>query len=173
MEAFDMSKQKLVLVSMDALIFEDLAYLSDKPAFRRCMEAGARVEQIRSIYPTLTYPCHATMATGCLPSVHGIINNTFFSPGVLSPDWLWFHDAYQVRDLCDAAKEAGLTTACIGWPTMGNHPHADYLVGEIAGTKARTTEEFRHDYQRLRRKYRGFKREGIYLSRQQLYRSDG
>lgn len=137
---------KLIVVSMDALFADDLAYLSQKPAFGKLLSRCAWVRQVKSIYPTLTYPCHATMATGCLPSKHGVVNNTYFVPGEASPHWIWYHDAYRVKDLFDACKEKGLTTASIGWPSAGNHPHVDYLVGEIAATKAVTEEEFRRDY---------------------------
>lgn len=142
-----MKKQKLIVVSMDAMIFEDLEYLARKPSFGWLLANCAKVEQVRCIYPTLTYPCHATMATGCWPAKHGVINNLRFAPGVENPDWLWFHDAYRVPDLCDACKKAGLTTAAVGWPTMGKHRNIDYLVGEIAGTKAQTEEEFHRDYE--------------------------
>lgn len=137
---------KLIVVSMDALIQEDLEYLSQKPAFGWLLSHCAQVDRVKSIYPTLTYPCHATMATGCLPAKHGVINNNHFIPGKVSPPWLWYHDVYKAKDLLDACKEKGLTTACVGWPSMGKHPHADYLVGEIAATKAKTDEEFRADY---------------------------
>ena len=139
-------KQKLVLVSMDAMIREDLEYLKTKPSFGWLLANCAQVERVKSIYPTLTYPCHATMATGCWPAKHGVVNNTYFQPGNLAPDWQWYHDVYQVPDLLDAAKAKGLTTAAIGWPSMGNHPHADWIVGEIAATKARTDEAYRADY---------------------------
>lgn len=141
-----MNKQKLILVSIDALIYEDLAYLAAKPNFGRCMENGAMVKMVRSVYPTLTYPCHAAMATGCWPGKHGVLNNYHMTPGVESPHWVWYHDAYHVRDLLDAAKEKGLTTAAIGWPTMGCHPNADWIVAEVAGTTAKTDKDFYNDY---------------------------
>ena len=141
-------KQKLILVSMDAMIREDLEYLKTKPSFGWLFEHSARVERVKSIYPTLTYPCHATMATGCWPAKHGVLNNYMLQPGRVSPDWQWYHDCYKVPDLLDAAKACGLTTAAIGWPSMGNHPSADWIVGEIAATKAKTVAEFRADYLR-------------------------
>lgn len=141
-----MKNQKLVLVSMDALIYEDLEYLKTLPSFSGLMEKAAMVKRVRSIYPTLTYPCHATMATGCYPAKHGIINNTFMQPGVKDSPWLWYHDAYRVQDIIDAAHEKGLTTAAVGWPTMGRHQNLDWIVGEIAHTSAKTEEEFRRDY---------------------------
>ena len=141
-----MDRQKIVLVSMDALIYEDLEYLKEQPCFSKLMKNAAMVKRVRSIYPTLTYPCHATMATGCLPEKHGVLNNTFMQPGVKDSPWLWYHDAYKVKDIIDAAHEKGLTTAAIGWPTMGKHPNLDWIVGEIARTQAKTEEEFRADY---------------------------
>lgn len=141
-------KGKLILISMDALIREDLEQLKEKPSFHKLLEQGARVERVKSIYPTLTYPCHATMATGCWPAKHGVRNNTKFQPGNDDPDWEWYHDAYRAADLIDAAKAAGLTTAACGWPTMGNHPNLDWIVAEIAHTKAKTAEELRAEYLR-------------------------
>lgn len=140
--------KKLIVVSMDALVYEDLEYLRGKPSFGKLLERCAMVKGVRSVYPTLTYPCHAAMATGCFPAKHGVLNNTLMEPGVENAPWLWYHDAYKCRDLVDACKERGLTTALIGWPTMGNHPNADWIVGEIAATKAKTAEEFRRDYLR-------------------------
>ena len=139
-------KQKLILVSVDAMLAEDLDYLKTKPSFGWLMANSARVERVKSVYPTLTYPCHGTMITGCWPAKHGLLNNTKLQPGNGSSDWQWYHDVFRVRDLLDAAKERGLTTAAIGWPAMGNHPNADWIVGEIAATKAKTAEEVRTDY---------------------------
>ena len=137
---------KLIVVSMDAMFADDLIYLGQKPSFGYLLEHCAMVKGVKSIYPTLTYPCHAAMATGCFPKKHGVVNNTHFVPGDASPRWLWYHDAYRVRDLHDACKEKGLTTASIGWPSTGKHPHVDYLVDEIAATTATTDETFRRDY---------------------------
>jgi len=141
-----MKQQKLIVVSLDALFSEDLAYLAKKPTFGHILENCALVENLRSIYPTLTYPCHATMATGCLPAKHGVVNNYAFTPGSIHPAWNWYHDSFKVPDLIDAAHERGLTTAAVGWPTMGNHPHVNWIVSEIAGTNAKVAEELRRDY---------------------------
>lgn len=143
-----MHQQKLILVSMDAMIREDLEYLKTKPSFGWLFEHSARVEQVKSVYPTLTYPCHGTMITGCWPAGHGLLNNYMLQPGRVSPDWQWYHDVFRIPDLLDAAKAGGLTTAAIGWPAMGNHPNADWIVGEIAATKAKTEDEYRADYLR-------------------------
>ena len=48
--------KKMVIVSVDALVGEDLKLASTLPGFKKIMDGGARVEQVMSVYPTLTYP---------------------------------------------------------------------------------------------------------------------
>ena len=134
--------QKLIVVSIDAMIYEDLAFVKQMPNIDRLMKKSALVKRVRSIYPTLTYPCHATMRTGCWPSRHGVVNNTAMIPGCLDPKWQWYHEILRCGDLFDACKAAGLTTAAVGWPSTGKHPSIDYLVGEVAGLKVKTYEAF-------------------------------
>ena len=134
--------KKFVLISMDAMIYEDIDYLQTLPAFKWLMEQGSIVKGMKCIYPSLTYPCHATMVTGNFPRKHGIINNTQMAPGNSKPPWLLYHEAYRCKDLFDACKEKGLTTASVAWPTTGLHPNIDYLMDEVVGIKSTTEEEY-------------------------------
>ena len=122
---------KLVVISMDAMIAEDLPVLAKHRVFQEILGDGALVTGVRSIYPTLTYPCHTTMVTGCLPDRHGVTANLPLCPGADPIPWNFYHDAVRCRDIFDAVKEAGMTTAAVGWPVTGNHPSIDYLVDEI------------------------------------------
>ena len=122
---------KLVVISNDAMITEDIPNFAKYPVFEAYFKEAAYVPRVRSIYPTLTYPCHTTMVTGCLPDRHGITANTLFLPGTAPLPWCFYHDAVKCPDLFDAAKNAGLTTASVGWPVTGNHPSIDYLLDEI------------------------------------------
>ena len=74
-------KQKLIVLSADALVFEDVEDLKNMPNYRKYLEGGCRVERVRSIYPTITYPCHTTMCTGVWPEKHGIYGNLELRPG--------------------------------------------------------------------------------------------
>ena len=116
---------------MDAMVAEDLPNLAHLPAFSSFLENAARVERVRSIYPTLTYPCHTTMLTGVYPDRHGVTANEPFLPGEALLPWIFYHDSVRCRDLFDICKENGLTTASVGWPVTGNHPSVDWLVDEI------------------------------------------
>ena len=141
-----MSGKKLIVISMDALIREDLELLRHMPSFSWMLEQGARVERVRSIYPTLTYPCHVTMATGCYPDKHGVVTNTEFLPGVEQLPWQWYHRSVTCEDLLDVCKRAGMTTAAVGWPVTGNHPSVDWLVDEIWPQGNYTMERFKQAY---------------------------
>ena len=122
----------VIVLSNDALVYDDLAYLQKLPNFSRIWERTARVEQIRSVYPTLTYPCHTTLMTGNYPDRHGIVHNE--TPQLLCRSAAWHHFRADVRgtDLFDAAKAAGLRTAAVSWPVTGNHPSIDYLINEYS-----------------------------------------
>lgn len=124
-----MSKH-LIVISEDALVYEDLETLKTLPNFSKIWEKTARVNRTRSLYPSLTYPCHTSMRTGVYPDRHGIINNEQGTLGEISSPWVLMNDAVKVPDVFDAAKKKGLTTAAVFWPVTGNHPSIDYLVNE-------------------------------------------
>lgn len=137
--------KKLVIVSMDAMIFEDLEYASQFPAYRELLEKGALVRHLRSIYPTLTYPCHVAMISGCYPDRSGVWNNYVQAPGVSPTPWNFYHDAVRCEDLMDAAHRAGYTTASVSWPVSGSHKSVDWLVDEI-WAYSQNPEDFRRAY---------------------------
>ena len=127
-----MAKRKIIVMSADALVAEDMAYLKTLPNFKKYLAGGSAIEHVCSIYPTITYPCHTTMATGCYPDRHGIPGN-LKSPYLYTQNpipWLWEHDNVKVPDIFDSAKAAGLTTAAVFWPCTGNHPNIDWLIDE-------------------------------------------
>ena len=68
-----MKEKHLIVVSVDALVFEDLEYAKTLPAFGRLMREGSRIERIRTIYPSLTHPVHATMMSGNPAGVTGVV----------------------------------------------------------------------------------------------------
>ena len=68
-------QEKTVVLSMDALVGEDIDYLRNKPNFSRLFERCAAVERVCTIYPSITYPAHVSILTGCRPGRHGVITN--------------------------------------------------------------------------------------------------
>jgi hypothetical protein len=108
--------EHVIVVSIDGLKPE--YYLEDRwpaPALRQLMWRGAHAVAVRSIFPSLTYPSHTTMATGALPVRHGIWSNRAIEA---SDDPPWLKDASLIRvpALWDIVREAGGTTAALNWP---------------------------------------------------------
>ena len=125
-----MSKRHVVVVSVDALVYEDLETLSKLYALAPRWDKMARVDRVRSIYPTITYPCHSTMMTGVYPDRHHIVNNEAPILGVEHCLWQHFRSSVKAPSIFDAAKKAGLTTAAVFRPVTGKDPAIDYLVDE-------------------------------------------
>lgn len=124
-------KNKLIVISADAMVDADLAYMATLPNYSEFIKTASLVKRVRTIYPTVTYPAHTSMATGQYPDKHGIITNeelTVGVPGALP--WNWFHRSTKAFDIFDAAKKIGMSTAAVFWPVTGNHPSIDYLVDE-------------------------------------------
>ncbi|MBR3999952.1 MAG: alkaline phosphatase family protein, partial [Clostridia bacterium] len=125
-------KHKIIVMSADALVADDMEQLKEMPNFKKYLAGSSCIRHVKSIYPTITYPCHTTMATGCYPDRHGIPGN-LKSPYLYTQNpipWLWERDNVKVPDIFDTAKAAGLTTAAVFWPCTGNHPNIDWLIDE-------------------------------------------
>ncbi len=120
----------LIVISEDSMVFEDLETLKTLPNFSKIWEKTARVNRTRSLYPSITYPCHTSMSTGVYPDRHGIVNNEQNVLGEVSSTWHFFRDDVNVPDIFDAAKKQGLSTAAVFWPITGNHSSIDYLINE-------------------------------------------
>lgn len=125
-------KKKLIVLSVDSLFDEDMELLKTLPNFKKLFEQGSYVNGgMRSVYPSFTYPAHASIITGTWPEHHGIFHNEMPDPGNPAPDWFWYHRDLKVDTILDVAHREGYTTACVGWPCMGGDSNIDWLVPEI------------------------------------------
>ena len=123
-------KKRLLVFSVDAMVCEDVDALRTMPNFRKYLAGGCEVTGgMRTIYPSVTYPIHVSMMTGCYAGTHGVVSNFKFTTKDRDANWNW-DKCYQVDDIFAAAKRAGYTTASISWPVTGNNPNIDYLVNE-------------------------------------------
>ena len=120
----------LVLISIDALRPE--FYLDDTyaaPALRALVHAGSYARAVTPVFPSVTYPAHASIVTGVGPARHGVLFNVIWSP-TGSPS-RWYEEATDLRapPLWNIARAAGLTTAAVSWPSTLRAP-IDWLVPE-------------------------------------------
>ena len=125
-----MKNKHLVVISIDAMVTRDIEYAKGLPNFKRIIDGAAIIPSVKTIYPTLTHPIHATLITGAPASVTGVPNNLIFYSESPQKSKAWYNDLAQIK--CDtlfhAAKRAGLTTAASSWP-MTSYPaeYIDYL----------------------------------------------
>ncbi|MEH7224210.1 ectonucleotide pyrophosphatase/phosphodiesterase [Bacillus sp. JJ1566] len=120
----------LLVISFDCLSSLDFPIIEKLPNFKKLLEQASYCRNVETIYPSVTYPCHATIVTGKFPRNHGIVNNTFIQPGRLSPDWYWHRRHVKSTTLYDEAKKAGMKTAALLWPVTAK-ANIDYNMPEI------------------------------------------
>lgn len=147
-----MKNKHVIVVSVDAMVFEDLEYARELPHFKKLLEGGSLIERVTTIYPSLTHPVHATLLTGAPAGVTGVIRNEILTPGKLK-GLPWYNLLSDIK--CDtilhAAKRAGLTTACCTWPlTAKGEEVIDYLVPGILNVYSDGRE---HEMSKVYREY--------------------
>ncbi len=124
-------KKPLIIISFDGLATEDIAYLREKPGFKRFLAHASGSAHVKSIYPSVTYPAHASIITGCYPRRHGIVDNTKNQPErYQNPDWFWYKKDIKVETLYEIAKQKGYSVGALLWPTTGR-ADIDYNMPEI------------------------------------------
>jgi hypothetical protein len=94
---------------------------------RQAMAKGSYSDGVRGVFPSVTYPSHTTIVTGVKPIKHGIYYNTPPEPQGATGRWYWEYDSLKVPSIWSAAKEAGLSTACVMWPVTVNAPIYDRI----------------------------------------------
>lgn len=87
------------------------------PNLRKLAAEGASADAVESIYPSTTYPAHATLVTGVRPSAHGIYSHlASLDPTQMARSWHWHARAIKVPALWDVARASGLKLAAVSWP---------------------------------------------------------
>ncbi|MDN6198404.1 alkaline phosphatase family protein [Corynebacterium flavescens] len=129
-----MNEQRLLVISVDAMEDVDANYARTLPSFARVLEGCAQA-QIRSVYPTLTYPAHSAQLTGCPPAQSGVFNNVLMQPGIDHPDWFWDYSFLNVPSILDAAHEDGRRVAAVQWPVTAGAPF-DIIIPEIGNVES-------------------------------------
>jgi len=94
-------------------------------------KAGASAEAVETIYPSTTYPAHATIVTGLPPCAHGIYSHlASLDPTEKARPWCWFAPALRAPALWDVAHASGRRTAALSWPVSAAAA-IDYNIPEI------------------------------------------
>jgi predicted AlkP superfamily pyrophosphatase or phosphodiesterase len=125
----------VLMISVDGLkpeyVLDADAHGLKIPFLRSMLRDGAHARGVSGVWPTVTYPSHTTLLTGLSPAEHGIYNNLEFDPkNTFANAWYWYAQQIRVPTLWQAAHEAGLSTASIGWPVSVGATSVDFLIPE-------------------------------------------
>ncbi|RMD96117.1 MAG: alkaline phosphatase family protein, partial [Calditrichaeota bacterium] len=90
------------------------------PTLTALMRRGVYATGMQSIYPSITYPAHASMVTGVVPRKHGIYSNAYYFDGQRQP--VISGKAYLVAPIWRAMRQAGLHTGSVFWPVTAEEP---------------------------------------------------
>ena len=122
----------IMMISYDAFSEDNWEMASSLPNLSKLIKNGAYSNQLKSIYPTLTYVVHTTMVTGVYPDKHGVFHNNPFQPFVPEKDqrWFWFREDIKVPTIYDSLGKLGMTSAGILWPVTGG-ASINYNIPEI------------------------------------------
>lgn len=120
----------VIVISLDAVGSRDFAYLSGLPNMKELLKKASYSTEVSSVYPSITYPAHTSIATGHYPREHGIVNNTKLQFHMENPDWFWKRRAVAKPTFYEEAEKAGRRTAALLWPVTGG-AHISYNLPEI------------------------------------------
>lgn len=123
-------ERHLILVSIDGLRPE--LYLDPASPARELAALagrGARARAAEPVFPSVTYPNHASIVTGVRPARHGVLFNVLFEPDGRRGRWYERAADLRATPIWEWARAAGLRTAAVAWPsTVG--ARIDLLVPE-------------------------------------------
>ncbi len=124
-------RKKLLLVSFDAVGSDELVRLQEMPNFKRIFANGTVFPGLKTVYISNTYPVHASIATGVVPGVHGLISNVMVQPEKARPWWNYDSRLLKAKPLWDLAAAKGLKTAAVMWPVTAYAKNIRWNVPEI------------------------------------------
>ncbi len=125
----------VLMISVDGLkpeyVLDADAHALKLPYLRSLLQKGAYSRGVTGVWPTVTYPSHTTLLTGVWPADHGIYNNLEFDPKHnFAESWFWYAQQIRVPTLWQAAHDARLSTASVGWPASVGATAVDFLIPE-------------------------------------------
>jgi predicted AlkP superfamily pyrophosphatase or phosphodiesterase len=126
--------ERLVLLSVDGLrpdIYRAPESRHRFPNILALEKAGASAEAVETIYPSTTYPAHATIVTGVAPRTHGVYSHlASLDPTEKARPWCWFAPVLKAPTLWDVARASGRRTAALSWPVSAGAA-IDHNIPEI------------------------------------------
>lgn len=118
--ADQIKKPYVILISADGFRY-DLADLYHAENLIRLRETGVRADYLLSVFPSLTFPNHYSIATGNYPAHDGIVDNSFYDSArkevyAMGKRWTVEDSSwYGATPIWVLAEKQGMLTASFYW----------------------------------------------------------
>src|SRR5437870_12388790 len=122
-----MPHHRVVVISIDGFA---AFYWGDPqarlPTLRSLADRGAVAAGVETVFPSTTWPTHASLVTGVSPRAHGVVANYVWNRRTRMHEDLTGDPIYDAPDLLraptvyDTAHAVGMRTAAIDWPATRN-----------------------------------------------------
>src|SRR5262245_465986 len=152
------AKPRVILISIDGFA---AFYWSDPamrlPCLRRLADRGALASGMETVFPSTTWPTHASLVTGVSPRSHGVVANHILNRDRQVAEDLTGHPIYDAPALFraptiyDAAHAAGLRTAAIDWPATRHAATLDFNLPFFKDQRVFETQTSRAVWEELGR----------------------
>lgn len=119
----------VLLISIDG--FADFYWRDARvqaPTLRALAERGAVAGGMRTVFPSTTWPTHASLVTGVAPARHGVVANHVLNRATRRAEDLTGDPIYDAGAILsaptvyDRAAAAGLGVAAVDWPATRHSP---------------------------------------------------
>ena len=150
-------KPRVIIISIDgfaAFYWRDPAVRL--PVLRGLAERGVLAAGMETVFPSTTWPTHASLVTGVSPLAHGVVANHILNRGTLQPEDLTGDPIYdapallRAQTVYDLAHRAGLRTAAIDWPATRNARTLDFNLPFFKNQQVFETQTARGVWEELR-----------------------
>ncbi len=141
--SLDLEPAPIILISMDGFRW-DYMDRTDTPNLDYLAAQGVRADAMIPVFPSVTFPNHLSIITGCYPQNHGITYNRMWDP--VFEEWYYIGEGaapvqdgkwYEAEPFWVTVEKAGLVSAIYHWPgseaeIMGYRPsHYNIYDGSI------------------------------------------
>lgn len=128
---------RVLLVSIDGLAWDRLQdYWPRLPNLYRLAQQGT-FGPLQTVFPSMTWAAHASLATGMTPGRHGVLGNRYVDRARddLVESWQRPRTHLRADALWDLAKAGGWSTAALLWPQTSQAQNLDWNVPEVYGQR--------------------------------------
>jgi len=128
----------LFLISIDGLAYRFLQNPNlELPNLRSLIKQGILAKS-QTIFPSMTWPAHATIVSGLLPREHGIIGNRWYHRRYRYTVYPHYHNVEKHRTfetVYDLAFQKGMHPAALMWPNTQGAKTITYNLPEMYSKK--------------------------------------